>query len=66
VFLLVMAYPGCPGQKAVKRLCVCVIVLLETGKFALDGHFSCYLLSSVLDAKVTKTSKQTACHIHLT
>jgi len=24
VFLLVPAYLGCPGQKAVKRLCVCV------------------------------------------
>jgi len=23
VFLLVPAYPGCPGPKAVKRLCVC-------------------------------------------
>ena len=22
--LLVPAYPGCPGKKAVKRLCVCV------------------------------------------
>ena len=25
-FFLVPAYPGCPGQKAVKRLCVCVFV----------------------------------------
>ena len=25
MFLLVPAYPGSPGQKAVKRLCVCVI-----------------------------------------
>jgi len=24
VFLLVLAYPGCPGTKAVKRFCVCV------------------------------------------
>jgi len=24
MFLLVPAYPGIPGQKAVKRLCVCV------------------------------------------
>ena len=24
MFLLVLAYPGSPGQKAVKRLCVCV------------------------------------------
>jgi len=26
VFLLVPAYLGCPGPKAVKRLCVCVCV----------------------------------------
>ena len=26
VFLLVPAYPGCPGPTAVKRLCVCVCV----------------------------------------
>ena len=24
MFLLVLAYPGSPGPKAVKRLCVCV------------------------------------------
>jgi len=24
--LLVPAYPGCPGKKAIKRLCVCVCV----------------------------------------
>ena len=23
--LLVAAYPGCPGKKAVKRLCVCIV-----------------------------------------
>jgi len=28
MFLLVPAYPGSPGQKAVKRLCVCVSVIL--------------------------------------
>jgi len=26
VFLLVPAYPGCPGPRAIKRLCVCVCV----------------------------------------
>jgi len=26
MFLLVLAYPGSPGQKAVKQLCVCVCV----------------------------------------
>jgi len=29
VFLLVLAYPGSPGQKAVKRLCVCVCVYVS-------------------------------------
>jgi len=28
MFLLVPAYPGSPGQKAVKRLCVCVCVVV--------------------------------------
>jgi len=33
VFLLVPAYLGCPGAKAVKRLCVCVCVcVLSYGK----------------------------------
>ena len=26
--LLVPAYPGCPGKEAVKRLCVCVCVMM--------------------------------------
>jgi len=26
---LVLAYPGCPGTEAVKRVCVCVDVLLN-------------------------------------
>ena len=29
MFLLVLAYPGSPGQKAVKRLCVCVCVCVS-------------------------------------
>ena len=28
MFLLVPAYPGCPGPKAIKRLCVCVCYTL--------------------------------------
>jgi len=27
MFLLVLAYPGSPGQKAVKRLCVCGVLM---------------------------------------
>ena len=30
--LLVPAYPGCPGKKAAKRLCVCVCVVVLRGK----------------------------------
>jgi len=29
MFLLVLAYPGSPGQKSVKRLCVCVCVCVS-------------------------------------
>ena len=32
--LLVPAYPGCPGKKAVKRLCVCVCVLCCRARFS--------------------------------
>ena len=41
VFLLVPAYPGSPGQKAVKRLCVCACVcdfcVLGLGSLS-NGH----------------------------
>ena len=29
MFLLVPAYPGCPGPKAVKQVCVCVCVCVR-------------------------------------
>jgi len=29
MFLLVPAYPGSPGQKAIKRLCVCDSILVD-------------------------------------
>jgi len=32
-FLLVPAYPGSPGSKAVKRLCVCVHDVSALGSF---------------------------------
>jgi len=35
MFLLVPAYPGSPGQKVVKRLCVCVLLV----KLMIDTHF---------------------------
>ena len=39
VFLLVPEYPGCPGPKAVKRLCVCVSVVEEILREKLGGNF---------------------------
>jgi len=50
VFLLVPAYPGCPGPKAVKRWCVCVSVFgVMVGLQRTDGvmgrsHIRCALL----------------------
>jgi len=47
VFLLVPAYPGCPGPKAVKRLCVCVCIQVsfnccnESGKLLLTAGTMC-------------------------
>jgi len=38
MFLLVPAYPGSPGSKAVKRLCVCVCVCLLFAFYALFLH----------------------------
>jgi len=38
VFLLVPAYPGCPGPKAVKQLCVCVCVLRACLCVSVYGH----------------------------
>ena len=29
MFLLIPAYPGSPGQKAVKRVCVCVSMYFD-------------------------------------
>ena len=44
MFLLVPAYPDCPGPEAVKRLCVCVCVcacvrafVCVTNRTSLDG-----------------------------
>jgi len=39
MFLLVLAYPGSPGPKAVKRLCVCVCGrLMIMWTFSLTGY----------------------------
>jgi len=36
---LVPAHPGSPGQRAVKRVCMCVCVLVKLVKFCLFFHF---------------------------
>ena len=38
MFLLVPAYPGSPGQKAVKRLCVCVCIFDVSKTLSDLGH----------------------------
>jgi len=43
MFLLVPAYPGSPGQKAVKRLCVCVFMLTSISARAVAETFHCRL-----------------------
>ena len=61
MFFLVPAYPGCPGPKAVKRLCVCVCVcvwyrltqvVLE--KTLLDGCSSSKVIISVIPEEKKK------------
>ena len=47
MFLLVPAYPGSPGQKAVKRLCVRVcfsytFLTATTANFSLGQRAACY------------------------
>jgi len=37
MFLLVSAYPGCPGSKAVKRSLLLLLLLLPTPRI-LNGH----------------------------
>ena len=55
MFLLVPAYPGCPGPKAVKRLCVwyrLTQVVLE--KTLLDGCSSSKVIISVIPEEKKK------------
>ena len=45
MFLLVLAYPGSPGQKAVKRLCVLHSYLLTAtarGVYGVGAHFDAF------------------------
>ena len=40
---LVPAHPGSPGQRAIKRVCVCVcVVYVQDEKFAICYHRICF------------------------
>jgi len=43
MFLLVPAYPGSPGQKAVKRLCVSVCVSYSVSLITIEDHKKSYV-----------------------
>jgi len=51
MFLLVPAYPGSPGQKAVKRLCVCV--LRHGSKFSQQCILTIHTKTSTADTQIT-------------
>ena len=56
MFLLVPAYLGSPGQKAVKRLCVCVCVLSYHSFFVyhkLAAVVQSFLSAGTINIKVT-------------
>jgi len=51
MFLLVPAYPGSPGQKAVQRLCVCV--LRHGSKFSQQCILKIHTKTSAADTQIT-------------
>ena len=38
LFILLAAYPGCPGQGAVKPVCVCVCVILNSCSYFVSDN----------------------------
>jgi len=48
VFLLVLAHPGSPGQRAVNRLCVCVCVCARVALLTMIAVFQAVVLSTLL------------------
>jgi len=38
---LVLAHPGSPGQRDVKRVCGCVVVVLQTKMFSITFSMHC-------------------------
>jgi len=64
MFLLVLAYPGSPGQKAVKRLCVwCVCVQWKGFLYHPVDNNTCYAVSilCVCDHDVSTTLASSVC-----
>jgi len=51
MFLLVPAYPGSPGQKAVQRLCVCA--LRHGSKFSQQCILKIHTKTSTADTQIT-------------
>ena len=63
MFLLVPAYPGSPGQKATKRLCVCVYAFSALTLLAgrQEGFPDCKNLSDEVLAWLSVWSEVQAC-----
>ena len=73
MFLLVPAYPGSPGQKAVKRLCVCVCVSVllpaypgSPGQKAVKRLCVCVCVCVRTAARPALSSKREQCHVVIT
>jgi len=50
--LLVPAYPGCPGKKAVKCLCVCVLYCMRSGQLVTLWLILCHLFCAVFRSQI--------------
>ena len=60
---LVPAHPGSPGQRAVKRVCVCVCVRLRPSNQVGPNLFACVMhsLSSAGGAALANVVRNTSC-----
>ena len=58
---LVLAHPGSPGQRALKRVCVCVCVFLTLLVGRQEGHPACNKLTSGLLAWLSVWSEVQTC-----
>ena len=70
MFLLVPAYPGCPGQKPLNAcVCVCVCVFLADCKYGLlvlaDNKIDCFLFNPEVTWLFVLASKISLLIIHV-